>query len=151
MQKLNLQLMIYGHGLADGKKQVSDQIIRLKLEDKVILGDFPPQTDSLLAGASVLVMPSQAYESFGLTIVEAMAFGVPVVTTDVGGMSEVLGDSKAGYVCSKDSPLEFATAIKSILGDPVETTGNPYLYDWVLALSSAINIPIVKFVGMVRQ
>jgi len=114
----DVQLRLYGHGLANDKKRVSDEIIRLELEKNVELGGFTPQTDSLLAGASVLVVPSQAYESFGLTIIEAMAFGVPVVTTDVGGMPEVLGDSEAGYVCSKDNPLEFANAIKKILGDP---------------------------------
>lgn len=114
----DVQLRLYGHGLANDKKKVSDEIIRLELEKNVVLGGFTPQTDSLLVGASVLVVPSQAYESFGLTIVEAMAFGVPVVTTDVGGMPEVLGDSKAGYVCSKDNPIEFADAIKKILGDP---------------------------------
>ena len=114
----DMQLQIYGHGLPHEIKQVTDEVMRLKLEGKVILGDFSAQTSSLLAGASVLVVPSQAYESFGLTIIEAMAFGVPVVTTDVGGMPEVLGDSKAGYVCSKDNPLEFAAAIKNILGDP---------------------------------
>jgi glycosyltransferase involved in cell wall biosynthesis len=113
----NVQLQIYGHGLPQEKKQVADEIVRLNLENNVSLGDFMPQTDVLLRGASVLVVPSQAYESFGLTIIEAMAFGVPVVTTDVGGMPEVLGDSKAGYVCSKDDPLEFATAIKNILGN----------------------------------
>ena len=114
----DVQLQIYGHGLPHEKKQVSDEVIRLHLEESVVLGGFTPQTDSLLAGASVLVVPSQAYESFGLTIVEAMAFGIPVVTTDVGGMPEVLGDSKAGYVCSKDNSMEFADAIKKILGDP---------------------------------
>jgi len=114
----DVQLQIYGHGLPHEKKQVSDEVIRLHLEESVVLGGFTSQTDSLLVGASVLVVPSQAYESFGLTIVEAMAFGVPVVTTDVGGMPEVLGDSKAGYVCSKDNPMEFADAIKKILGDP---------------------------------
>tara|TARA_B100000787_G_scaffold75977_1_gene55925 strand:- start:2705 stop:3940 length:1236 start_codon:yes stop_codon:yes gene_type:complete len=114
----DVQLKIYGYGLPHEKKQVSDEVVRLDLEKNVVLGDFTPQKNSLLAGASVLVVPSQAYESFGLTIVEAMAFGVPVVTTDVGGMPEVLGDSKAGYVCSKDNPIEFADAIKKILGDP---------------------------------
>jgi len=115
----DVQLQIYGHGLYHAKKQVADEVIRFKLENNVTLGDFTPQTAELLAGASVLVVPSQAYESFGLTIIEAMAFGVPVVTTDVGGMPEVLGNSNAGYVCSKDDPLEFATAIKNILGNPV--------------------------------
>ena len=66
-----------------------------------------------------MVVPSQEYESFGLTIIEAMAFGVPVVVTNVGGMPEVLKDSNAGYVCSKDDPLEFADAIKSILSNPL--------------------------------
>ena len=65
----------------------------------------------------MLVVPSQEYESFGLTIIEAMAFGIPVVTTDVGGMPEVMGKTKAGFVCSKDNYLEFANAMKSILND----------------------------------
>lgn len=114
----NVQLRIYGHGRPHEKKQVADEVKRLRLENNVTLGDFTPETAALLAGASVLVVPSQAHESFGLTIIEAMAFGVPVVTTDVGGMPEVLGDSNAGYVCSKDDPLEFAVAIKNILGNP---------------------------------
>lgn len=114
----DVRLKIYGHGWPHEKKLVADEVKRLKLDNNITLGDFTTQTAELLAGASVLVVPSQAYESFGLTIIEAMAFGVPVVTTDVGGIPEVLGDSKAGYVCSKDNPLDFAYAIKSILGNP---------------------------------
>lgn len=113
----DVQLQIYGHGRLNERKLVADEVVRLKLENNVILGDFTPHTAELLEGASVLVVPSQAYESFGLSIIEAMAFGVPVVTTDVGGMPEVLADSNAGYVCSKDDSLEFATAIKNILGN----------------------------------
>lgn len=112
-----VQLKIYGHGGLHEKKRVADEVIRLKLQNNVKLGDFTTQTAELLAGASVMVVPSQAYESFGLTIIEAMAFGVPVVTTDVGGMPEVLAGSNAGYVCSKDDPLEFSAAIMKILGD----------------------------------
>ena len=114
----DIHLLIYGHGRAFEKNQVADEVLRLKLESNVILGDFTPKTNELLSGAAVLVVPSQAYESFGLTIIEAMAFGVPVVITDVGGMPEVLAGSNAGYICSKDDPLEFATAVKNILGNP---------------------------------
>jgi glycosyltransferase involved in cell wall biosynthesis len=113
----DVQLQIYGHGRFHEKKKVADEVIRLKLEKNVKLGDFTIETASLLAGASVLLVPSQSYESFGLTIIEAMAFGVPVVTTDVGGIPEVLGDSNAGFVCSKDDPLEFSIAIRKILSD----------------------------------
>jgi glycosyltransferase involved in cell wall biosynthesis len=112
------QLRIYGYGLAHEKQQVTEEILRLNLRSNVILGDFVLQTNKLFASASVLVVPSQAYESFGLTIIEAMAHSVPVVATDVGGIPEVLRDSCAGYVCSKDSPIEFADAIKNIIGKP---------------------------------
>jgi len=47
-----------------------------------------------------------------------MAFGIPVITTNVGGMPEVLENSHAGYVCSKDDPKAFAEVIKNILGNP---------------------------------
>ena len=118
----DVQLKIYGDGRPNEKKRVANELVRLKLENNVTLGDFTPQTTALIAGASVLVVPSQAYESFGLTIIEAMAFGVPIVVTDVGGMPEVLEDSDAGYVCSRNSPLEFAAAIKDILSNPVLAT-----------------------------
>jgi len=112
------RLQIYGYGKPHEKERVAGEVKRLALENNVSLNDFTPDTASLIACASVLVVPSQAYESFGLTIIEAMAFGTPVVTTDVGGMPEVLADSHAGYVCSKNDPISFADAIKNILGNP---------------------------------
>jgi glycosyltransferase involved in cell wall biosynthesis len=115
----DMKLQIYGFGTPKEKKWVADEVKRFELQQHVTLNNFTPNTASLLANASLLVVPSQAYESFGLTIIEAMAFSTPVVTTDVGGMPEVLADSRAGYVCSKDDPVSFANAIKNILGNPV--------------------------------
>ena len=115
----DVQLKIYGHGRTHEKRLVADEVKRLKLVNNVTLGEFTTQTTELLSGASVLVVPSQSYESFGLTIIEAMAFGVPVVATDVGGMPEVLDGTSAGYVCSSHEPLKFAAAIKKILGNPI--------------------------------
>ncbi len=111
----NVRLEIYGYGKQFEKQLVADEVRRLSLENNVSLNDFTTNTAKLISNASVVVVPSQSYESFGLTIIEAMAFGTPVITTNVGGMPEVLFDSKAGYVCSKDNPDEFAVAIKTIL------------------------------------
>ena len=112
-----LQLHVYGHDLSGQKARLKNEIIELKLENNVVLNDFIMHPESVIAGASILVVPSQAYESFGLTIIEAMALCVPVVATDVGGIPEVLQDSCAGLICSKDDPMEFAAAIVKILGD----------------------------------
>jgi len=113
----NVRLHIYGYGKYHEKQLVADEVKRLGLENVVSLNDFTSNTASLIANASVLVVPSQSYESFGLTIIEAMAFGTPVVTTNVGGMPEVLTDTHAGYVCLRDDPTAFADAIKKILGN----------------------------------
>jgi len=114
----NIELRIYGDGSSEEKKHVADEVARLKLESNVVLGDFLLQPNLMLAGASVLVSSSQAYESFGLTIIEAMALGIPIVATNVGGMPEVLENTGAGFVCSNKDPLAFSSAVKRILGNP---------------------------------
>jgi glycosyltransferase involved in cell wall biosynthesis len=108
-------LRIYGYGERGHQIKILEEIRRLGLTSVVSLNDFTPETDSLIRNASVIVVPSQEYESFNLTIVEGMAYGIPIVATDVGGMPEVLGGSGAGFVCSSKNPNEFAAAISKIL------------------------------------
>lgn len=62
----------------------------------------------------VFVLPSD-YEGFGLTVLEAMACGVPVVTTRVSSLPEVVGDS--GLLCEPD-PDDFARNILSLVQSP---------------------------------
>lgn len=113
----DVKLYIFGHGKAHEVNYVASEVRRFGLVDKVILGEFQTDISELISGASVLVVPSQEYESFGLTIIEAMAFGVPVVSTNVGGIPEILSETMAGYICSHNNELEFAHAIKRILGN----------------------------------
>ena len=66
---------------------------------------------ALYSGASVFVFPS-LYEGFGLHVLEAMACGTPVVTTDAGALPEVAGD--AALKVSPRSVRELGTAIEKI-------------------------------------
>jgi glycosyltransferase involved in cell wall biosynthesis len=111
----NLKLCIYGYSIGNQKEIVANEVLRLGLEDVVELNDFTSDTNNLVRNATILVVPSQEYESFNLTIIEAMACGTPIVATDVGGMPEVLGDSEAGSICPKGDPAAFAYAILEIL------------------------------------
>lgn len=113
----NVLLHIYGHGKPHEIQRVADEVKKMDLEPNVKLHGFVSDTSELIAGASILLVPSQAYESFGLTIIEAMALSTPVIATDVGGMPEILAGSNAGYVCSREDPFEFAAAMKQIIGD----------------------------------
>jgi N-acetyl-alpha-D-glucosaminyl L-malate synthase BshA len=56
----------------------------------------------LLSVADLFLLPS-AQESFGLAALEAMACGVPVVASNVGGLPEILEDGATGFVCPPDA------------------------------------------------
>ncbi len=60
--------------------------------------------------ATLFVMPSY-YESFGISVVEAMAFGLPVVASDCGGLIELIGKNGFGSLVPKRDPKALADAI----------------------------------------
>lgn len=66
------------------------------------------------AKASLLVNPSLS-ESFGMSLVESMAAGTPVVATRVGGMTEIVDGTGGGLLVEKDDPSALADAIIRLL------------------------------------
>jgi glycosyltransferase involved in cell wall biosynthesis len=78
------------------------------------LGHVPDEhLPGLYAGASAFVLPS-LYEGFGLTALEAMACGVPVVASDRGALPEVLGD--AALLVDPLDQTAIADAVESAIG-----------------------------------
>jgi len=71
---------------------------------------------SLYETSSVFVMPSLT-EAFGVVFLEAMAAGVPVIGTAVGGIPEIVDDKKNGLLIPKNSPKELADAIIRVIND----------------------------------
>ena len=72
----------------------------------------------LLARASVFVLPSLT-EGVSLTILEAMARGLPVVATRVGGNPEVVVDGETGLLVPAQSPAALAEAMRRVLAEPI--------------------------------
>ncbi len=72
---------------------------------------------SYLAAADAFVSPAVAQESFGITLVEAMAAGVPVVATDIPGYREVVRDGIDGVLVPPGDPAALARALRSVLID----------------------------------
>ncbi len=71
----------------------------------------------LLAGADLFLLPS-ASESFGLSALEAMACGVPVIASRAGGLPEVVRDGETGALCETGDVEGMASAGIAILSDP---------------------------------
>lgn len=73
---------------------------------------------TLLRGAHMLCFPTEHDEGFPNAIVEAMAFGLPVVTRPVGGIADFFESGEHGYLTESTSPDEVARLIVSIAADP---------------------------------
>ena len=93
-----------------------DRIARPPLAGRVRYAGYVEPSDrrDLYAGASLLVQPSFE-EGFGMTVLEAMSLGVPVVAARRGSLPELLGD--AGPLVDPDSADEMGAAIERIAGD----------------------------------
>lgn len=87
-----------------------------ELSANVIFTGFVDDEDMipLMKGASEVGYVS-FFEGFGLPVLEAMAAGVPIVTTSGSSLSEVAGD--CGYLCDPDSPEDIARAMRAGLND----------------------------------
>ncbi len=72
---------------------------------------------ALIASSDLLLLPSQS-ESFGLAALEAMACGVPVIASRVGGLPEVIDDGKSGFLFTVGQVEEAAEKAVRILKDP---------------------------------
>jgi len=72
----------------------------------------------LLAALNVVVVPSLS-EAAGLTAVEALALGVPVVASRVGGLPEAVIDEETGLLVPPGNPEAIALAVSRLLDDPL--------------------------------
>src|SRR5579862_859982 len=95
------------------------QILEAGLTGVVTLAGFRQDSLSFINAADVFVLPSLA-EPFGLVLLEAMALGKPVISTDVGGPLEIVVHEKTGLLVPASAPDALAAAILRLLGAPSE-------------------------------
>lgn len=99
--------------------QLTAQIDALGITRNVTFSGFLPHAESVrhFQQAWVLTNPSLS-EAFGMSLVEGMAAGLPVVATRVGGMVEIVEDGRTGRVVPPDDPAALADALIELLRDP---------------------------------
>jgi glycosyltransferase involved in cell wall biosynthesis len=118
----DLRVLVLG-GTQAGHESYRAELTRLAEElgvaDAVCFAGFVEHPYERWAGARVYVQPSRQ-EGFGLAVAEAMASGLPVVASAVGGLVEVLDEGRAGLLVPPDAPTALARTVKTLLGDPAE-------------------------------
>jgi glycosyltransferase involved in cell wall biosynthesis len=90
---------------------------QLRLRSHVAFLGFRHDVEELLPQADLFVLSSVS-EGLPMTLLEAMAAGLPVVSTDVGGISELVTRNETGLLVPSQSPEALATAILQLVRDP---------------------------------
>ncbi len=138
-----VKLLILGTGYEEGNLRALAQ--RLGVENRVIFLGYVPHRDmpAYLKVSDVFVRPSLS-EGLGNSFIEAMAAGVPVVATRVGGIPDFLTDKVTGLFCSVSDPVDVARKIEVFLRDRmlrdeiVDTALHMVIdrYDWSIVAKS---------------
>lgn len=74
--------------------------------------------DRIVASAAALVVPSRSPETFGLSGLEALRYGTPVVASHVGGISEWLDDGESGLLVPPGDVARLADALRTLIEAP---------------------------------
>jgi glycosyltransferase involved in cell wall biosynthesis len=108
------ECLIVGEG--PDRAELDAEIERLRLRDRVTLAGERSDVPELLAGADVFVL-SSASEGMPISVLEAMAAGLPVVATSVGGVPELVADGENGFLVDPGDPEGLASALGRLLAD----------------------------------
>ena len=86
----------------------------LGIEDRVRFLGQRDDVDRLLAASDIHCQPNISPEPFGITFIEALYAGIPVVTTKIGGATEIVNDS-CGVMVPPDDPDALAAALEQLI------------------------------------
>ena len=77
---------------------------------------YGKEKDSFFRNADIFVFPTY-YETFGLVNLEAMEYKLPVISTNEGGIPDIIKDGENGFICLKKNPSSLADCIEKLLID----------------------------------
>lgn len=115
----NITCLLAG-GPAPGAEEQIGQMKHLaeKLGVQAIFTGELPDARSAYAAMDIFVLPSAQPEPFGGVVMEAMALGLPVVGTNIGGTTEQVSDGETGFLVPPADPEAMAAAIAKLAADP---------------------------------
>jgi glycosyltransferase involved in cell wall biosynthesis len=106
------------------ENELRGQIERLNLQKRVALCGAKPlrEVRQRLVAANVFVLPSVVDPEGGMdnlptVIMEAMATGLPVVSTNIGGIPEMVVENETGFLMQPNDPSALANAMEKVIGD----------------------------------
>ncbi len=111
----NVQFLVYGNkdAVPEYTEECELLIETLDLNDNFFLKGFHNKPEYIYAEGDISILTSIS-EGFPYTVIESMSCGVPVIATDVGGVSEALDDT-CGFICKPRNHVEIAEKVVKLL------------------------------------
>ena len=145
----NAKFIIAGKGLSNEMKKLMSYAAKLRVKDSIVFtGYFPDKKLPRLYQAADIFVFSTFYENLPFAVLEALSTGLPVVTTGVGGIPEMIEDGKNGFLVEPSNPEELADKILYYLGHSAvasemalrarETVENQF--DWRLVVKKVVKV-----------
>lgn len=118
----DVDLLMAG-GAGDKLPQFKELCIQTRIEDRVTFLTDVPHADvlKLYQKATLFCLPSRS-EAFGIVLLEAGLFNLPVVSSRIGGTPEIITDSVTGVFVEPDAPEALALALESMLNNPAQAS-----------------------------
>jgi glycosyltransferase involved in cell wall biosynthesis len=110
-----LRLLLAGDGRL--RQQLEQRAREAGVESSVLFAGFVPDVEAVYAAGDLFVFPS-LLEGAGSSLLRAMAFGLPAVALERGGVGEIIQDGKNGVLAREATPEALAQAIERMLSEP---------------------------------
>jgi glycosyltransferase involved in cell wall biosynthesis len=114
--ELPVTFFIVGDGTE--KEMIEQEISRIKLPEnmKIIMTSWIKDIAAFNSGMDVICLSSNN-EGTPVSLIEAQAAGIPVVSTDVGGVRDIVLDGETGHIVPKNDAILFAEKLRSLIED----------------------------------
>ncbi len=116
---IDIKLLLVGEGGMDIRNcepQLRSYVRVNGLTDRVTFTGAKDNVEDYLRAADMFVFPTRS-EAFGISLVEAMACGLPVITTSVGGVADIVSPGNQGLVVEPDNEEQLSAAIERLAHD----------------------------------
>ncbi len=117
-QKDKIKLVIVGNGESDYVNECFNDINKKHVRDAIIYCDFLDQIylKAVYQACDIFLLPTY-YEIYGMVLLEAMYFGMPVITTHNGGADMMIRNDENGFVLENDNLEKWLEKINELIGD----------------------------------
>jgi glycosyltransferase involved in cell wall biosynthesis len=144
-----VKFIIAGKGLSNEMRKLVSYAAKLGVKDNIVFtGYFPDKKLPRLYQAADIFAFSTFYENLPFAVLEALSTGLPVVTTNVGGIPEIIKSGRNGFLVQPSNARELADSVLYYLEHPSAASEMAFLarktilerFDWRLIVKKVLKV-----------